>query len=135
MDAFYGNVSRAQAHREDGGYAHVKVGCEGIEDLVGAHMGVGVDDTLAAALHDDECEGEGGVVECALPLRPMLAGVHLGERFSRLDRLRLRRAAGGARPFALPRRPPHHQRSRLLAGPEGDVTPAVEPSFDQRPID
>ena len=58
--------------------AHVKIRGEGVEDLVGAHMGVGVDDTLAAALHDVECEGDTGVVECALPLCPMLAGVHLG---------------------------------------------------------
>jgi hypothetical protein len=62
----------------DGGDAHVKIWGEGVEDLVGAHMGVGVNDTLTAALHDVGCEGDTGVVECALPLRPMLAVVHLG---------------------------------------------------------
>ena len=46
------NVSRVQAYGGDGGDAHVKVRGEGVEDLVGAHVGVGVDDTLAAALHD-----------------------------------------------------------------------------------
>ena len=78
MDAFWGIVSRMQAHLGDGGDAHMKVRGEGVEDLVGAHMGVGVDDTLAAALHDVECEGDTGVVECALPLCPMLAVEHLG---------------------------------------------------------
>jgi hypothetical protein len=41
-----------QAHVGDGGDTHVKSRGEGVEDLVGAHVGVGVDDTLAAALHD-----------------------------------------------------------------------------------
>ena len=94
-DAFWRVVSRVQEWVGDEGDAHVKIRGEGVEDLVGAHMGVGVDDTLAAALHDVGCEGDsGGGGECALPLRPMLAGGGaLGERFSRLDRLR--RAAGG----------------------------------------
>ena len=78
MDAFWDNVSRMQAHVGDGGDAHVKIRGKGVEDLVGAHVGVGVDDTLAAALHDVGCEGDTGVVECALPLCPMLAVVHLG---------------------------------------------------------
>lgn len=51
----------------DGGDAHVKSRGEGVKDLVGAHMGVGVNDTLAAALHDVGCEVGAGVVECALP--------------------------------------------------------------------
>lgn len=45
-----------QAHVGDGGDTHVKSRGEGVEDLVGAHVGVGVDDTLAAALHDARYE-------------------------------------------------------------------------------
>ena len=56
MDAFWDNVSRMQAHVGDGGDAHVKIRGKGVEDLVGAHVGVGVDDTLAAALHDARYE-------------------------------------------------------------------------------
>lgn len=60
---------------------------------MGAHVGVGVDDTLAAALHDVEWKVGAGVGECALPAASN-AGCcgALGERFSRFDRLR--RAAG-----------------------------------------
>ena len=56
-----------QAHVGDGGDTHVKSRGEGVEDLVGAHVGVGVDDTLAAALHDVEWKVGAGVGECALP--------------------------------------------------------------------
>lgn len=61
---------------------------ERVEHLVGAHMGVGVNDTLAAALHGAGCVESNGAmasvrVSCALALRPMLAG--LGERFSRFN--------------------------------------------------
>jgi hypothetical protein len=66
----------------------VKIRGERVEDLIGAHVGVGVDDTLAAALHVAGCEGSGNAmasvrVDYALALRPMLAG--LGERFSRFN--------------------------------------------------
>jgi hypothetical protein len=95
MDAFWWVVSGMQAHMGDEGDTHVKRRGEGVEDLVGAHVGVGVNDTLAAALHDVGYEGDAGVVvvECALPAASN-AGCcgALGERFSRLDRLR--RAAG-----------------------------------------
>jgi hypothetical protein len=37
----------------------VKIRGERVEDLVGAHVGVGVNDTLAAALHVAGCEGSG----------------------------------------------------------------------------
>jgi hypothetical protein len=67
-DAFWWVVSRMQACMGDDRDTHVKSRGEGVEDLVGAHVGVGVDDTLAAALHDLGCEGGTGcVVECALP--------------------------------------------------------------------
>jgi hypothetical protein len=80
-DAFWRVVSRMQAYVGDGGDAHVEVRGEGVEDLIGAHMGVGVDDTLAAALHDVGCEGGSGGSggECALPLvQCWLAVVLLG---------------------------------------------------------
>ena len=113
--------------------AHVKIRGEGVEDLVGAHMGVGVNDTLAAALHDVGCEGDsGGGGECALPLRPMLAGG--GAPGGEI--LEARSTTAGCRrqlPFAeaLPRRPPHHRACLLacwlaaLAGPRatpGDLS-------------
>ena len=55
-DAFWRGVSGMQVCVGGGGDAHVKVRGEGVEDLVGAHVGVGVDDTLAAALHDARYE-------------------------------------------------------------------------------
>jgi hypothetical protein len=60
-------------HIEDGGDAHMKIRGERVEDLVGAHVGVGVDDTLAAALHIAGCEGSGNAmasmrIDCALAL-------------------------------------------------------------------
>jgi hypothetical protein len=66
----------------------VKIRGERVEDLVCAHVGVCVNDTLAAALHIAGCEGSGNAmasvrVDCALAPRPMLAG--LGERFSRFN--------------------------------------------------
>lgn len=69
-DAFWWVVSRVHVWVEGGGGTHVKVRGEGVEDLVGAHVGVGVDDTLAAALHVGGCEIDGGEcevrVDCAL---------------------------------------------------------------------
>lgn len=136
MDAFWWKVSRMQAYTGDGGDAHVKVRGEGVEDLVGAHMGVGVDDTLAAALHDVGFEGDRGVVECALPLRrPMLAVVHLG-RDSRgsIDYGGLQAAL--ARLLSLPRRSPHQHRPCctccLPCWTEGNPRRA-QLSFDQLP--
>jgi hypothetical protein len=40
----------------------VKIRGERVEDLVGAHVGVGVNDTLAAALHIAGCEGSGNAM-------------------------------------------------------------------------
>jgi len=112
----------------DGGDAHVKVGSEGVEDLVGAHVGVGVDDTLTAALHDVGCEGDTGVVECALPA-PSNAG-SLSYTWGEI--LEARSTTADCKrhcSFALPRA---DSALRLLAGPR--ATP-VKLSFGQLPID
>lgn len=74
----------AYGHRMDSEEAHVEVRGEGVEDLVGAHVRVGVDDTLTAALYSGGCEGHVGAMasaraECALALRSVLAGWTLGE--------------------------------------------------------
>lgn len=53
----------------------MKVWGEGVKHLVGAHVRVGVDDTLTAALYSGGCERHGGAMasaraECALsPVR------------------------------------------------------------------
>jgi len=103
------NVSRVQAYGGDGGDAHVKVRGEGVEDLVGAHVGVGVDDTLAAALHDVGYGGDGGATgECEGRLRtcaPSNVGwTGLGERFSRFDYGGLQRESAH---LVSPERAPH----------------------------
>jgi hypothetical protein len=61
----------------------VKIRGERVEDLVGSHVGVGVNDTLAAALHVAGCERSGNAmasvrVDCALAL-PSNVGWTWGE--------------------------------------------------------
>jgi hypothetical protein len=119
-----GMVSAIFKHIWDGDEAHVKLGRERVKDLVRAHMGIGVNDTLAAALHGFGCVWSSIAmanvrVDCALPLRPMLAG--LGERFSRFGYGRLflslahRRPPSGLRiALAGPRRPQSAQFSSQL---------------------
>jgi hypothetical protein len=90
----------------DGGDAHVKIRGEGVEDLVGAHVGVGVDDTLAAALHDVGCEVDGGGAtgECEGRLRTgALVQCWLQWTWGEILETRLRRAAERLCPLALPR--------------------------------
>lgn len=70
------------------GESYVNVRGERVEDLVGAHMAVGVDDTLTAALHIARYErGIGAMagvrVECALATSNVGC---VGERFLTFER-------------------------------------------------
>jgi len=90
----------------DGGDAHVKIRGERVEDLVGANMGVGVNDTLATALHGVGCEvDDGGAGECEGQVRTgALVQCWLNWTWGEiLEAARLRRATERLCPSALPR--------------------------------
>jgi hypothetical protein len=94
----------------DGGDAHVKIRGERVEDLVGAHVGVGVNDTLATALHAVGCEVEdGGTGECEGQLRTgALVQCWLYWTWGEiLEADRLRRAIERLTLLLSPERPPH----------------------------
>lgn len=92
----------------DGEGAHMKIRGERVDDLVGAHMGVGVDDTLAAALHgarcveSDGCNGEGeGRLRTGGPS-------NVGWTWGEILEVRLRWAVSSAVSSSTPELAPHY---------------------------